>query len=476
MTEYKHHITGKKHKSLYLGLAYNIIIGILIALAVFFAITLTASYVVEKQYATAENKKMRVMEYVAQLQDFVSQNRVGKENIDEINDWIRNEPYVFLLVYETENRVVPSSFDFGAASPNVKNKLIEISGSRIDGSLDRNTLIEMAQANGYYEIQLVDFKVVVAVCEFTENAYLTASRIGAIFLAFVAFFAVLVNYIRVTIERIKRFESDVTIVSEIDMNYEIVSEGADEIAKLSGNVEVMRQRMLENVRSEKEAREANTELIAAISHDIRTPLTVLLGYLEMMKERETDDPVMQGYIASTESTAYRLKHLSDNMFKYSLAFGDAEKSVSLEEYDAETLLEQLISEHMVLLRENGYSVEIINDGEVELAGRKIVTDAPNLMRIFDNIFSNLEKYADWDYDIIFKISVSEGKLCLECQNRISKESKEVESNGIGLKNCVRLGSMIADKFEYESDGETFTCRLVIPCKSSQDVKNGEDGE
>ena len=233
--------------------------------------------------------------------------------------------------------------------------------------------------------------------------------------------------------------------------------------------------MLENIKSEKEAREANTELIAAISHDIRTPLTVLLGYLEMMKERQTDDPVMQGYIASTESTAYRLKHLSDNMFKYSLAFGDAERRVSLEEYDAETLFEQLFSEHLVLLREKGYSVEMINEGEVDLAGRKIVTDAPNLMRIFDNVFSNLEKYADSDYPIIFKRSISDGRLCLECKNRISKESRNVESNGIGLKNCVRLGSMIADEFEYETEEDTFICRLVIKLDSGNE-KNTKDTE
>lgn len=475
MTEYKRHIIGKKHKSLYLGLAYNIVIGVLIALTIFFAITIPATYIIEKHYATADKKKARAGDYAADLQDFVTSRQIDSGRVDEINDWIRGEPYVFLLVYDTDNRVVPSAYNSATAVPGIKNKIQEISGSRIDDSLDRNTLIEMAQENGFYEINLADSIVVVAICEFTEDFYIGASRVTAIFLALVAFIAALVNYIRITIERIKRFESDVTIVSEIDMKYEIVSEGADEIAKLSGNVEIMRQRMLENIKNEQEAREANTELIAAISHDIRTPLTVLLGYLEMMKERPADDPVMQGYIASAESTAYRLKQLSDNMFKYSLAFGDTEKSVSLEQYDAETLFDQLFFEHIVLLRENGYEVEMINEGESTLEGCKIVTDAPNLMRIFDNVFSNLEKYADKDYVIVFTRKISDGKLYLECKNRITKQSKEVESNGIGLKNCVRLGSMIADKFEYDTDGETFSCRLVISLVMPDD-ENNEDTE
>lgn len=456
-------------------MAYNIIIGVLIALAIFFAITLPATYILESQYVTAEKKKARAGGYAVELQEFVASRQIGSDDINEINDWIRDEPYVFLLIYVPDDRVVPFATNSVASMPEVKNKIHEISGSRIDDSIDRNELTRMAQDNGYYDIALADTTVVVAICEFTQNFFISMSRVCAVFLALVAFFAALVNYIRITIERIKRFESDVTIVSEIDMKYEIVSEGADEIAKLSGNVEIMRQRMLENIKNEQEAREANTELITAISHDIRTPLTVLLGYLDMMKERPSDDPVMQGYIAATESTAYRLKHLSDNMFKYSLAFGDTEKSVSLEQYDAVTLFDQLLSEHLVLLREKGFEIEMINESNATLEGCKIVTDAPNLMRIFDNVFSNLEKYADKDYAVVFKRSISDGKLYLECKNKIDKQSREVESNGIGLKNCVRLGSMIADKFEYDTDGDTFCCRLVISLVTPGD-KNNEDTE
>lgn len=457
-------------------MAYNIIVGALIALSIFFAITMPVSYIIEKQYATAENEQKRVRSYVEELQQFANERYMDSDRTDEFNDWIRGEPYVFLLIYGDNHKAVPSSVVYGSTGISVKNKIQEITGSRIDDDIDRSTLIQMAQANGFYEITLVDCTVTVAICEFTEDLYITASHIGAIFLALVAFFASLVNFTRITIERIKRFESDVTIVSEIDMNYEIVSEGADEIAKLSGNVEVMRQRMLENVQSEKEAREANTELIAAISHDIRTPLTVLLGYLEMMKERETDDEVMKSYIDSAESTAFRLKHLSDNMFKYSLAFGDADKNVNLEEYDADMLFEQLLSEHIVLLREKGYDVQMVSHGGITLDGYTVVSDAPNLMRIVDNLFSNIEKYADISYPIIFSRNISDDRLIFECTNRIAKESKKVESNGIGLKNCVRLASLIADKFEYESDGENFVCRLIIPFKSPDENKSSEDGE
>ena len=271
-----------------------------------------------------------------------------------------------------------------------------------------------------------------------------------------------IRYTRELIDRIKRFESDVTIVAEIDMGYEIVSEGADEISVLTDKVEQMRRRMLEHIRSEQEAHETNAALIASISHDIRTPLTVLMGYLEMMRAQGTTDEVMESYISATESTAQRLKQLSDDMFKYSLAFGDTESSVKLDEYDAATLMEQLLSEHLFLMREMGYDIRLSLAGEQLRAGSLMRTDPPNLMRIIDNVFSNLRKYADISQPILLSYGVSGARLMLECRNTIRKDTAETESHGIGLKTCKRLASLIAEKFEYAVEGDSFVCRLYVP--------------
>jgi signal transduction histidine kinase len=244
------------------------------------------------------------------------------------------------------------------------------------------------------------------------------------------------------------------------MNYEILDDGSDEIKRLSENVDRMRRRMLDHIKSEQEAREANNELITSISHDIRTPLTVLMGYIEMMKERENDE-IMQAYISATESTAMRLKQLSEDMFKYSLAFGDTGGMITMEEYDAFTLFDQMLSEHIVLMREMGYDVETIHEGDAMPDGSVVVTDAQNLMRIVDNIFSNLRKYADPDHPILVTVEVKGNKMILECQNKVKTDTGEAESNGIGLKTCSRLASLVADKFTYGREGDYFTCSLSL---------------
>ena len=446
------------HRSLYLGLLNNILIGIFLAIFVFFLVLVPSTYVIKKYYLAYDLQAKRHAEYVESLQNYVMAEGVDLENSDEIAEWVRENPYVYLLVYQgSENQEFTDKTN---VVPGAKDKFSELSGSRIDDSMARDELLADARAGGYHLISLTDGQVIVALSEYSENLYLSIFRAASFASAGITFILMLVRYIGMLINRIKRFASDVTIVSELDMNYKIVSEGKDELAGLSDNVENMRQTMLRHIENEKEARAANTELITSISHDIRTPLTVLMGYIEMMREREKDE-VMLGYIDATESTALRLKQLSDDMFKYLLAFGDTDKAVSLEEYDARMLFDQALSEHILLLREMGYDISVNNLGDALPEGSLVRTDAQNLMRIVDNIFSNIRKYADMESTINIDTRIDGARLTVEVRNRLRRDTDGAESNGIGLKTCVRLGSVVADGFEYEKGEDSFVCRLYM---------------
>ncbi len=459
MTDYRENRRSKS-RSLYLGLFRSIILGVIFGIVAYAVLLIPSVIFIHEYYVTEEKQAARREEYLIELQTFVTNEEIGMENADRIAEWVRENPYVYLLVYSTPT-VVPTVSIPESPPPGDSFLVSEHAGSGIDDSIDRDELIEAACKNGFYYIALSGGSVTVAINEYTENLYYTTVNTVSFIIAVLVFILFIVNYVRVIIERIKRFESDVTIVSEMDMTYEIVSEGADEIAKLSTNVERMRQRMLDHIKSEQEARQANTELITSISHDIRTPLTVLMGYIEMMKERETGDEIMDSYVAATENTALRLKQLSDDMFKYSLAFGDTKGMINLEEYDAVTLFDQLVSEHIVLMREMGYDIHTLYTGEGVREGGVVVTDAQNLMRIIDNIFSNLRKYADASHPILITFEAKGGKMIFECENKVKTDTEEAESNGIGLKTCKRLASLIADRFEYGHEGDYFTCRLIL---------------
>lgn len=460
MIDFKEIPRKDKSRSLYFGLFRSITVGLIFAVIAFFVLFVSSIIGVNELYLTDEKKVERRGEYLADLQSFADENEVGLTTIDTLSEWVRANPYVFLLVYYKAD-VMPAALPPKTSEPDQSYRTIEFPGARIDDSLDSEELIKEANEGGYYRIELAEGSIIVSLSEYSEELYYSTFGTISIVVAGIVFILVIVNYVRVIIERIKRFESDVTIVSEMDMDYEIISDGADEIARLSSNVERMRRRMLDHIKSEQEARQANTELITSISHDIRTPLTVLMGYIEMMKEQECDE-IMQSYISSTENTALRLKQLSDDMFKYSLAFGDTKGMITLEEYDAMTLFEQLLSEHMVLMHEMGYEIFLEHSGDTIEDGAVVVTDAQNLMRIIDNIFSNLRKYADINHPIMLNIEVGKKRMVFECKNKIRTDTEGAESNGIGLKTCARLASLVADKFEYGiEDEEFFVTRLSL---------------
>lgn len=480
--------------SLYLGLIINIMIGLGAAVAVYLFVNTMSNYYINNHYLSAENQQNRREEYLEDLQRFVANAGMTFEDTDRIQEWARNHRYVYLLVQKDDQLLYPSDIEEDDDNPdenegengdtgedgekdddkgNDSEDFPGISGGLAESSRpSRDELIAAAQANGLHEIELSDGTLMVALTEFTQTLYSDIARLSSLVTAAIVLAIILINYFRIIIKRINRLESDVNIVSNVDMDHQIVSKGHDEIAMLSHNVEIMRNTMLENLKNEQEAREANTELITSISHDLRTPLTVLMGYVEMMKNHQGCDEEMYKYICATESTAHRLKQLSDDMFRYSLAFGDAKKGITLEEYDAPTLLGQMISEHVFLMEEQGYTFNTNYSDDVDIEeGTTVHTDAQNLMRIVDNIFSNLHKYADKNYPIEINTYIKDDIVTIECKNRILTNTETAESNGIGLKTCVRLASLIAEKFEYENMGDSFVCRVSIRLHSPKSDKN-----
>jgi signal transduction histidine kinase len=270
--------------------------------------------------------------------------------------------------------------------------------------------------------------------------------------------AIIVEHFSRIIARIKRLQFDVNAVAEGRMDHEIVATGYDEITKLSYDIDNMRSAMLRNVEKEREALQMNTELITSMSHDIRTPLTVLMGYVDIMKSGLPPEE-MEEYILASEKTVQRLKSLSDDMFKYFRAFGRGGEDITMEEYDAPTLFEQLLSEHVLLLSESGYRVNYNID---ELLSERLIvrTDAPHLMRIVDNIFSNPYKYASIDEEVSIIGRRVDDLAVFEFKN-VATRNAGAESSKVGLKTCKRLSEYILNSFEYGEEDGIFTLTFSL---------------
>ena len=511
----------KYFKSLRIRFFVLLLIALSIGVGLYFSAHLLSYKYIDGVYSSEQNRKERERDYIRDLQSFVNKNAISSEHTGKLSEWAKENKYVYLLIYkddqlfytsddkpepetptepdapedpempeqpmdpEAPNEPTDPEAPSNPDEPTDPEAPDEEGGESDDGLSDKETsdkneekdekpggvtidyptreeLFEYAKQNELYPLELADGTMLASLTEFTEYLYYDLANIISLIIAvlFVVIF-MSVYFHRVT-NRIIKLGNEVSRVAEGDMDHKITASGSDEIAELSVNVDEMRTSIVDNLRKEREAVEANAALITSMSHDIRTPLTVLLGYIDVMRLKAEGDPELTSYLKAAESTAMRLKKLSDDLFAYFLVFGGKELEIHTESYDGETIIEQMLSEHVLLMSESGYEVTV--KGVDELYGTVIETDAQKLIRIFDNVFSNIYKYADKSYPVSISVSVRSNLADIVFKNKIMRGDNRAESNGIGLKTCKKLGEYLGAEFETKSEGDEFSVRLSLPLK------------
>ncbi len=142
-----------------------------------------------------------------------------------------------------------------------------------------------------------------------------------------------------------------------------------------------------------------SEAVTAISHDIRTPLTAINSYLDLMKD-ETDEEIKEQYLERIKSRTLSLSELADELFKYSTSADPAnymskDETSPAEPLDICRILEECILSFYAAFKKKGLEPQIeIPEGPVN-----VICDRKNANRIFENIISNALKYAGGSLDI-----------------------------------------------------------------------------
>ena len=172
-----------------------------------------------------------------------------------------------------------------------------------------------------------------------------------------------------------------------DLNHPIASMGNDELGVLARELDQMRSTLYTNIQQEVESRRANQDLITAMSHDLRTPLTILHGYLDILalgRNPEQQSEYIRRCLQKTED----IQQLTDRMFEYSGLRPTAipgSDTTSTEGSSAHTL-----TEHLDFLRLAGFQTsETIAHYPDRVEG-----DEASLKRLFQNLFSNVLKHGD----------------------------------------------------------------------------------
>ena len=213
----------------------------------------------------------------------------------------------------------------------------------------------------------------------------------------ILFLVILILSLKIFIMRksIKEIQTGFSEKLTTDTNTVIsVSSNDKEIRKLAKNI----NSQLKILREERlKYQQGNTELKTAvtnISHDLRTPLTAICGYLELLKNEENSADI-ERYLDIIENRTETLKLLTEELFRYSLIISQDDE-IKNEEVSLNNILEESIAAYYGALKEKNITPA------VTLTDKKIVRnlDKTALSRIFGNILSNVVKYSDGDLEIV----------------------------------------------------------------------------
>lgn len=240
----------------------------------------------------------------------------------------------------------------------------------------------------------------------------------------------------------------------------IVIKGNDEISILAGAIKEMFLKVQESHANERKLEQEKYNLITSLSHDIRTPLTAIIGYLELIKK----DVSGNEYLDIACNRSKQLSVLVNRLFDY-VKISDIEYKINAIEFDLVLLLQQLLAEYQLQFEQNDIKVNSTLSGKA----CNVVADPDSVFRIFDNLFQNVLKYAETylligveeteDY-VIVKLENDTGRTF--DINRISErfykgKGENLNSTGLGLFISRTLTEKNGGLIEFDlTDGRFVT--------------------
>jgi signal transduction histidine kinase len=194
-----------------------------------------------------------------------------------------------------------------------------------------------------------------------------------------------------------------------DLGAKVPIEGHDELAALAADFNLMAQDLAEASAREKEAERARRDLIAAVSHDLRTPLASTRALIEAVADGVVEDPEKQArYLASARSELEKLGRLVDDLFELSRIDAGALR-LNLEEASLRDLISDTLSGFRHQAERKGVSLV----GEVSDGVDPVLANPPRLQRVLYNLVSNALRHTPADGTIVLRAEPGEGMVRVE---------------------------------------------------------------
>ena len=255
--------------------------------------------------------------------------------------------------------------------------------------------------------------------------------------------------------------------AEGKLTYKIDEKGRGHLKELAHDINNIKEGLKKSVENEMKSENMKTELITNVSHDLKTPLTSIINYIDLLKREEIEPENARDYINILDKKSQRLKVLIEDLFEASKAASGA-MELNITKIDVGQLLKQALGENDERFRDNNLNVKL------NLPEEKIFinADGKRLYRVFENLLSNIVKYSLSNTRVYIDMIKEESEVVIvmrnisayelnfdtnEITNRFKRgdSSRSTDGSGLGLAIAKSIIELHNGSFKIEVDGDLF---------------------
>lgn len=279
------------------------------------------------------------------------------------------------------------------------------------------------------------------------------------------------------LRRIRTLNSIMAGTEEIisgNLDYTIQTKGKGDLVKLASNINSMRESFKEALSREMKSERFKSELITNVSHDLKTPLTSIVNYIELLKKEDLTHEEIKDYIGILDRKSSRLRVLIEDLFEASkMASGSVE--LNIEKVDVTELLSQASAEFDEKINASDFTFKF------DIPQKKLYSnlDGKKIWRVFENLINNALKYSQPGTRVYVSLEEEENRILFIIKNISNYEmdfnseeiferfkrgdkSRNTEGSGLGLNIAKSIMDLHGGSLDVEIDGDLFKAIVTFP--------------
>lgn len=435
----------KKFRSLGLQLLRLVMVAASVAIAVFLLLQLSSNYLVTKHFSGSELQNVMSQKRLASFSRFVEQNHVAATDTGRLLQWCEKQPMVLMEVYRDHILFFNSNYTYDT----------ELSQQNIEANY--------YNWYSYYKVPFADGTADVLV--YSDESYVLQTWLTVFFiiLSVLLFVVIVMVGMRKTVRYIYLLCDEIQNMGQGDLEHAVTVQGDNELGMLAEELEQMRAALFYHRQKEQEMIRQNKEMITGLSHDLRTPLTKILLYTEIIQNGRCSNPAQEWqYLDRIREKGMQMKQISEHLLKYSLAQKE-NVAPQVREESFKAAFYERFSECVEYLTTQGFQVETRMEWKDDAVS---VVDL-YLDRIIDNIVSNICKYANPTHPVELALIEQPGFVGFTVKNERLLHADQVESNGVGLGAVRTMMQQMGGICSVEEAELQYTLTLLFVKKDTK---------